>query len=61
MVGVIGGLFVGGLLAGALLGVVPGAILIGLGTAVSCWELYREKRAEAEAESWRRSYPSYKY
>lgn len=63
--GIIGGLFFGGLLTGALIGLLPGAILLGLGAVASCitaaQEQYAERQAERQAESWRRDYPSYKY
>lgn len=60
-VGIIGGLLFGGLVAGALLGLLPGVILIGLGIAASCAAAIQEKQAAKRAESWRRNYPSYKY
>jgi len=60
-VGIIGGLLFGGLVAGALLGVWAGAILLGLGAVVSCIAAAQEHQAEKRAASWRRNYPSYKY
>lgn len=60
-VGIIGGLLFGGLLAVALMGLLPGAILLGLGAVASCIVAAQERQAEQQAESWRRNYPSYKY
>jgi len=60
-VGIIGGLLFGGLLAVALMGLLPGAILLGLGAVASCIAAAQERQAEQQAESWRRNYPSYKY
>ena len=60
-VGVRGGLMFGGLIAGALLGLLPGAILLGLGAVASCIAAAQEHLAEQQAASWRRNYPSYKY
>lgn len=61
MVGIIGGLLCGGLVAGALLGLVPGAMLLGLGAVVGCAAATKERRAEKQAESWRNNYPPYGY
>lgn len=59
--GVIGGLFVGGLLADALFGLGPGTILIGIGAVIAALGVAKDaKQAEAE-QSWRKSYPTYKY
>lgn len=60
-VGIVGGLLCGGLVAGALLGLVPGAMLLGLGAVVGCAAATKEKRAEKQAESWRDNYPPYGY
>lgn len=60
-VGIMGGFMFGGLVAGAVLGLVPGAILVGIGAVIGCWQLVQEKRAEAEQESWRAEYPPYGY
>ena len=60
-VGIMGGFLFGGLVACALLGIIPGAILIGIGAAIGCWQLAQEKRAEAARESWRAEYPPYGY
>ena len=60
-VGIIGGLLFGGLVAGALLGIWAGAILLGLGAVASCIAAAQEHLEEKQAASWRRSYPSYKY
>ena len=59
--GIIGGLMLGGLVAGALLGVIPGLALYGLGAAAAGIAAAQERRAEKQADSWRRNYPSYKY
>ena len=57
----IGGLWLLGLLCGALLSISIGFILISIGCIAASWQLAKEKQAEAEAESWRKNYPSYKY
>lgn len=56
-----GGLWFAGLLAWAVLGVVPGLVLIGLGAAAAAGELAKERRAEQQAASWRKNYPPYRY
>ena len=56
-----GGCWFAGLLAWALMGLIPGLILICIGCIVASWQLVKEKQAEAAAESWRKNYPSYKY
>jgi hypothetical protein len=58
---VAGGCWLSGLAAWALMGTVPGIILIGIGFIVVSWKLVKELQAEAKAESWRKNYPSYKY
>jgi len=60
-VGIIGGLLFGGLVAGAVLGLVPGAMLVGLGAVASCMAAVQERQATKAAERWRSNYPSYKY
>jgi len=50
-----------GLLAWALLGFIPGLILIGFGALVGGWELIKEAEAEKAEESWRKTYPPYRY
>ena len=59
--GIIGGLMFGGLVSGALLGVGPGLALCGLGAVAGIIVAAQEHKAEKQAESWRRNYPSYKY
>ena len=59
--GIRGGLMIGGLVAGALLGLLPGAILLGLGAVASCIAAIQEQKAEERAENWRKNYPSYRY
>jgi len=56
-----GGMWFAGMLAWALLGFIPGIILISIGFIAASWQLVKEKQAEAAAESWRRNYPPYKY
>ena len=56
-----GGMWLAGMLAWALLGFIPGTILISIGCIAASWQLVKEKQAEAAAESWRKNYPSYKY
>ena len=56
-----GGCWFTGLIAWALLGLIPGIIFIGIGCIAASWQLVKEKQAEAEAESWRKNYPTYKY
>ena len=60
-VGIIGGLLFGGLVAGALMGLLPGAILVGLGAVAYGIAAIQEQQAAKQAESWRRNYPSYRY
>lgn len=57
-VGIIGGLMFGGLIAMVLLGLVPGLILIGIGTVAASWELVKERRA---ATNYNVNYPAYRY
>lgn len=56
-----GGLWFAGLCVWALLGLVPGLILIGLGALAAAGSWYKEQLEAERAESWRRNYPSYKY
>lgn len=58
---VIGGLWFAGLIVWAILGFVPGIILIAIGCVAASCELAREQRAEAAAQSWRKQYPPYRY
>lgn len=58
---VAGGLWFAGLLAWALLGIVPGIILLLLGTGAASWKLGRELQAAKAAASWRKNYPPYGY
>ena len=58
---ILGGCWFAGLLAWALLGLVPGLILFGIGCIAGAGELVKEKQAEVEENSWRKNYPSYKY
>ena len=44
--GVIGGLLLGGLLAGAIFGLIPGAVLMGLGGAVAALQAAQEAKRE---------------
>lgn len=56
-----GGLWFAGLVAWALLGLVPGLILIGIGIAAASWELVHELQAIKADKSWRKQYPPYGY
>ena len=58
---VAGGLWLGALGAGAFLGIIPALVLFIAGSAFALGELGRERRAEKQAASWRKNYPSYKY
>lgn len=58
---IMGGCWFAGLLAWALLGLVPGLILIGIGALAGGWELIKEAEAEKAEESWRKTYPPYRY
>lgn len=61
-IGAMGGLCFGGLLAWAILGSVIGCmVLFGIAAVIYSCELVRLYRAEKEAVSWRKNYPSYKY
>lgn len=56
-----GGLWFAGLLAWAILGFLPGLVLIGLGAAVAAGVLAKERQAQQQAASWRKNYPPYRY
>jgi hypothetical protein len=56
-----GGLWFAGLLAWALMGLMPGLVLLVLGAMTGAGELVRERQAEKQAASWRRTYPPYGY
>lgn len=56
-----GGLWFAGLVTWALIGLIPGLILIGLGILVGAGELAKQLQAERQAASWRRTYPPYGY
>lgn len=56
-----GGLWFAGLVAWAVLGFVPGLILIILGMAAASWKLVCELQIEKAEESWRKHYPPYGY
>ena len=56
-----GGLWLAGLLAWAILGLVPGIILLLLGIAAGSCELVRQAAAARAAASWRKDYPPYGY
>lgn len=58
---IMGGCWFAGLLVWALLGLVPGLVLIGLGALAGSWELIKEVEAEKAEESWRKTYPPYRY
>lgn len=57
----IGGLWFAGLVAWALLGLLPGLICIALGVLAGAGSWYGELLKARQAESWRKNYPSYKY
>lgn len=56
-----GGLWFAGLLAGALLGLVPALCLFLLGACAGAGELLKTRKAEQQAASWRKDYPPYGY
>ena len=56
-----GGLWFAGLIAWALLGLLPGLICIALGALAGSWELVRELQAAKAEENWRKQYPPYGY
>lgn len=58
---VIGGLWFAGLIVWAMLGFVPGLILIVIGCIAASCKLAQERQAEAAAQSWRKQYPPYRY
>lgn len=58
---VMGGCWLAGLLAWALIGPVPGLILLGVGTVAGAGEAVKEYQAAKAAASWRKNYPNYKY
>lgn len=58
---IMGGCWFAGLLAWALLGLVPGLVLLGLGAIAGSWELIKEAEAEKAEASWRKNYPPYRY
>lgn len=56
-----GGCWFAALVAWAIMGLLPGIILIGIGCIAASWQLVKEKQAETKAESWRKNYPPYGY
>ena len=58
---IMGGLWLGVLVAGALGLWVGAGVLGGLGAVAGLATLYDSYIKEAQAESWRRNYPTYKY
>ena len=58
---IIGGCWLAGLLAWAVLGMIPGLILLGLGTLAESWELIKRAEAVKAENSWRKNYPPYRY
>lgn len=58
---IMGGLWVAGLVAGALLGIMPAIVFGILGAAAGAAELVKEHRAEQLTQSWRKAYPPYRY
>ena len=58
---IMGGLWLGALVAGALGLWVGAGILGGLGAIAGLATLYDSYIKETQAESWRRNYPTYKY
>ena len=58
---IMGGLWCAGLVCCAVLGVVPGLILLGLGAIAGSCIIIRELEQKQQAESWRKNYPTYKY
>lgn len=58
---IMGGLWIAGLVALAVLGVVPGIVLILLGAGAGAGELAKEHKAAQQAKAWRKLYPPYGY
>lgn len=58
---VMGGLWFAGLVAGALLGMLPAIILFILGAGAGAAELVKDHQAEQLRQSWRKTYPPYRY
>ena len=58
---VMGGCWFSGLIAWALLGIVPAIILFAIGAGAGIAALYQEEKQEQAEASWRKQYPSYKY
>ena len=62
---IIGGCWIAGILAMALLGIVPGLVLLllgaGAGIVAGVMELLARKQKEEAEQAWRKNYPSYKY
>ena len=56
-----GGLWLAGLVAWALLGLIPGLVCIILGAGAGAGELIKEHQLEKAEASWRKSYPPYGY
>lgn len=57
----VGGLWFAGLVAWAVLGLVPGLVLMVLGGIAASCELLKEKQAAEAAANWRDNYPKYNY
>lgn len=55
-----GGLWLAGLLA-LMFSTIGGILLIGAGTLVVVLKLINDNQKQAQVESWRKNYPSYKY
>ena len=58
---IIGGCWITGLLAWALLGIVPGLIFFGLAALAGSWELLKRAETEKAENAWRKNYPPYRY
>lgn len=56
-----GGFWFAGLLAWALLGFMPGTILIVIGLIIFAGQLVKELKQANAAASWRKNYPAYRY
>ena len=58
---IMGGCWFAGLIVWALLGFVPGLILLVIGAIAGIGELHREWQLERAEASWRKTYPPYRY
>lgn len=58
---IMGGCWLAGMITWALIGFVPGIILLGIGSIAGAGELVKERQLDKRAASWRKTYPPYGY